>query len=85
MPRDAVEILPVMLTVLVLMLANSLSIKMLGNPVETSPAQVMLDLMPLDGQSVAKLFKLKSMTRQNKKHWGKLNSFLIREFLINKF
>jgi hypothetical protein len=41
------------------------------------PVQVMLEVIPPDGQSVAKLLKLKSKTRQNKKHWDKLKNFLI--------
>ena len=41
------------------------------------PVQVKLEVIPPDGQSVAKLLKLKSMARQNKKHWDKLKNFLI--------
>jgi hypothetical protein len=39
--------------------------------------QVILEVIPPDGQSVAKLLKLKSMARQNKKHWDKLKNFEI--------
>jgi hypothetical protein len=46
-------------------------------PDEISPVQVMLVTIPLDGQTSAKLLKLKSMVRQNKKHWDKLKNFLI--------
>jgi hypothetical protein len=49
------------------------------------PVQVVLVVIPPDGQSAAKLLKLKSKAAQNKKHWDKLEIFLIREFLINKF
>jgi hypothetical protein len=50
------------------------------------PVQVVLEVIPLPraGQS-AKLLKLKSMAVQNKKHWDKLEKFLIREFLVKKF
>ncbi len=41
------------------------------------PVQVMLEVIPPDGQSVAKLLKLKSKAAQNKKHWDKLKNFLI--------
>jgi hypothetical protein len=42
------------------------------------PVQVVLEVIPLPraGQS-AKLLKLKSMARQNKKHWDKREKFLI--------
>jgi hypothetical protein len=46
-------------------------------PDEISPVQVMLLTIPPGGQSVAKLLKLKSMAAQNKKHWDKLENFLI--------
>jgi hypothetical protein len=45
--------------------------------VVTFPEQVILVVIPPDGQSVAKLLKLKSKAAQNKKHWGKLGIFLI--------
>jgi hypothetical protein len=38
--------------------------------------QVILVFIPRgDGQTSAKLLKLKSMARQNKKHWDKLKNF----------
>jgi hypothetical protein len=45
--------------------------------VEIFPVQVVLAIIPPDGQSVAKLLKLKSKAKQNKKHWDKLENFLI--------
>jgi len=58
------------------------------------PVQVVLEVIPLPraGQS-AKLLKLKSKARQNRKYWDRLKTFLIkrislsisfREKLINK-
>jgi hypothetical protein len=42
------------------------------------PMQVVLEIIPLPGSGQsAKLLKLKSMARQNKKHWDKLKDFLI--------
>jgi hypothetical protein len=47
-------------------------------PVEILSVQVILVIIPRgDGQTSAKLLKLKSMARQNKKHWDKLENFLI--------
>ena len=46
-------------------------------PDEISPVQVILVFIPRgDGQTSAKLLKLKSMARQNKKHWDKLENFV---------
>jgi hypothetical protein len=57
--------------------------KTMSPVVEILPVQLILEFIPAlssippDGQSVAKLLKLKSMARQNKKHWDKLKNFLI--------
>jgi hypothetical protein len=53
--------------------------------VEILPVQVVLVVIPPDGQSIAKLLKLTSRAAHIKKHWDRLKTFLIREFLINKF
>jgi len=39
----------------------------------------------MGGQSVAKLLELMSKVAHIKKYWDKLKTFLIREFLVNKF
>jgi hypothetical protein len=38
--------------------------------------QVIVEVIPPGGQTSAKLLKLKSMARQNKKHWDKLENFV---------
>jgi hypothetical protein len=42
------------------------------------PVKVVVEVIWPDAQPDAKLLKLKSMARQNKKYWGNLNSFLIK-------
>ena len=50
----------------------------LSPPLGKSQANVSItSLLIGDEQSAAKLLKLKSMARQNKKHWDKLKNFLI--------
>jgi hypothetical protein len=71
--------------VLLVLLVKRLKYKMAPLPsVVILPAQVAvvagIIAIPSGLQTSAKLLKLKSMARQNRKYWDRLKTFLTREF-----